>query len=67
MLTKESQNNFFVCFTSVVNPLKIDAYEVLEKMDLPLYEFENDCLLPPSKIPLVGKEKIVAFYKKSAQ
>lgn len=50
MLPKSCTENFIVCLTSVINPNKVDALKILEKMNIPLkykFYFENDCIVPP--------------------
>jgi hypothetical protein len=40
MLTKECKDNFIVCFTGVVNPMKIEAIPALQDIGIPIYEEE---------------------------
>ena len=54
MLTKECRNCFILCFTSVTNKFKIEAIPALKSMGVPTDRtvyFENDCLIPPNKLP----------------
>lgn len=69
MLTKSFKDNFVICFTGVVNPMKIDAEETLRSLNILTGEnyvfFENDCLTPPDQIKNVNKKKL-EFYKRSS-
>jgi len=54
VLPKKYEDNFVVCFTNVFNPIKIDAYQTLKELGIPLKNyiyFENDCLTPIDIIP----------------
>ena len=54
MLPKKYEDNFVVCFTNVFNPIKIDAYQTLNELGIPLKNYiylENDCLAPIDIIP----------------
>ena len=55
MLPKDCKDNFLICFTSVVNKIKIDAIPVMVEMGLPCtrdnsFGFENDSLTPPLEL-----------------
>ncbi|EAR96169.1 50S ribosome-binding GTPase (macronuclear) [Tetrahymena thermophila SB210] len=68
MLTKECKKNFIVCFTNVINPMKIDALQVLKDMNIPLdynYYFENDCLIPMSYFCNQDSKKIQNLQRQS--
>ena len=58
ILTKECLNNFILCFTHVVNRYKIDALPTIKAMGIPIDKmvyFDNDCLIPPKKLPIDDK------------
>lgn len=54
ILPKKYEDNFVVCFTNVFNPIKIDAFQTLKELGIPLKNYiylENDCLTPINIIP----------------
>jgi GTP-binding protein EngB required for normal cell division len=41
MLTNECKDNFVVCFTGVVNPMRIEAIQVLQDVGIPIHHVHS--------------------------